>query len=68
MGEVAGLGGLGLGLFFLIVRLVLQTVPLPKNIPAAPYLKLVNRIIVFAFILALVGLGIYGTLQVTRRP
>jgi hypothetical protein len=69
VGEVAGIGGLVVGLFFLVVRLVVHKVPAPlrKNVPEKEFFQILNRIILYAFILALVGLLIYALLQINAR-
>lgn len=62
--EVAGIGGLGMGLFLLVVREVLKKVNPPDRPNIREFYKLLNRIIVFSFILAIVGLVIYAAIAV----
>lgn len=63
VGQVAGIGGLAIGLFLLIARNVLQVVPKPKGMSQDRFKSIVDRIILFAFILSVIGLGIYGFLK-----
>lgn len=60
MGKWAGLAGLALGLFLLIARYVVKKVPAPNKTPVKPYFKVIDRIILFAFVLSLIGLFIYA--------
>jgi hypothetical protein len=58
--EVGGIGGLGMGLFLLVVKEVLKKInPIPTP-DAISFFRILNRIIAFAFILALVGLIIFA--------
>src|ERR1700686_158537 len=59
-GQVAGIGGLSICLFLLIARYVLKTVPRPGLTPAKGYLKLIDRILLYAFVLSIAGLMIYA--------
>jgi hypothetical protein len=60
--EVAGIGGLGMGLFLLVVREVLKKVNPPDRPSAKQFYLLLNRIILFSFILAVLGLVIYAAI------
>lgn len=61
--EVAGIGGLAICLFALIARYVIKTVPPPGKTPAPSYFKLIDRIILYAFILSMMGLMIYALIK-----
>lgn len=66
-GQVAGIGGLAVCLFLLIARYVLKALPKPDKVPPAKYFRVIDRIILFAFVLSITGLLIYAILEVGRR-
>jgi hypothetical protein len=63
VGKIAGIGGLAIGSLLLIFRTVLKTVPPPKKVLAPAYFKMIDKIILYTFILALVGVGCYVFLE-----
>lgn len=63
VGQIAGIGGLAIGLFLLVARSVLKELPKPKGFSQDRFKSIVDKIIIFAFILSIIGLGIYGFLK-----
>jgi hypothetical protein len=70
LGQIAGIGGLAIGLFLLVARSVLKEIPKPEPFSGKDYPKIIkgyktviDRIILFAFILSIIGLGIYGLIK-----
>jgi hypothetical protein len=59
-GQVAGIGGLSICLFLLIARHILKAVPQPGSTPAKGYLKLIDKMLLYAFVLSMAGLMIYA--------
>jgi len=66
LGEVAGIGGLGLGLFYLIARLVLAKFGTVQSPPMKRFFQLLKMIIIFSFILAVLGLAVYLILELNH--
>jgi|ERR1041384_1207741 hypothetical protein len=64
--QVAGLAGLVIGMFLLIARTALKTLPRPTKVPAASFFRTIDKIILFSFILSLVGLITYLFLEVRK--
>lgn len=60
--EVAGIGGLGMGLFLLVVKEVMKKLNPPIKPSAVEFYRLLNRIIIFSFVLAVFGLIIYAAM------
>ena len=63
MGEIAGIGGLALGVFLLICKQIIAKVnwPIPTKEQA---FRLLNRMIVLAFILAVLGIAAWVVLAI----
>jgi hypothetical protein len=64
--KYAGLGGLGLVAFGLVARTALKNLPRPEAVLSEHFFRTVDRIILFAFILSLVGLVTYAVLEFRR--
>ncbi len=71
LGITAGLAGLGLGLFIVIARLVIDSLHHPDpttdrgiSIMIRGKLDLLNRIMRYAFALAVISIAIWAALQV----
>ncbi len=66
-GQIAGIGGIVVVILLLLYRQVLLTMKPPDNMPAEGYLKAINKIILFTFIVAIVGLVIYAVLSINEN-
>jgi hypothetical protein len=66
-GQVAGIGGLAFGLFLSIGRAVLKVLPTPKAFRGVSFFRTIDRIILYTFILAVIGVTCYAFLEMNRR-
>jgi hypothetical protein len=66
-GQIAGLGGLALAVLLIIYRQVLLSIKSPEKIPAKGYLETINRMILYVFIVALVGLVLFAILSISEK-
>jgi len=64
VGQIAGLGGLAFGIFLLLTKEVLKRVPPPKSMDRERYSKIINRVLLFTFLISLAGLSLYGILTI----
>ena len=62
--EIAGIGLLGIGLLLVVVRLLLPRLGKPEITPGRQFFETIDKIILFAFILGLVGVMTYAILLV----
>jgi len=66
-GQAAGIGGLGLGVFLIIIRTAFKTLPQPKTVGSSRFFATIDTMIRYTFILSLVGVVAYAVLEVNRR-
>jgi hypothetical protein len=66
-GQVAGIGGLALGLFLIVIRTAFKTLPQPKTVGSSRFFATIDTMIRYTFILSLVGVLAYAFLEVNRR-
>src|SRR5207248_8411597 len=65
--EILGISLLGIGVLLVIVRVLIPTLGRPDKVPARSFFETIDKIILFAFVLGLVGIMIYALLQVSDR-
>ncbi len=67
MGRIAGIAGIALAAYFLITRAVLARMPAPARVPFRRYFDVIDKIVLYAFVVALAGLVLYAILENGRR-
>jgi hypothetical protein len=65
--QVAGIGGLAIVLFLLVARAALKTLPPPKNVPSNHFFRTIDRLILYTFILSVIGIAVYALLGLTNH-
>lgn len=67
VGQIAGIGGLVVLIFAFIVREVLRKVPPPPGVTERPFMSMINRIILFSFIITIIGMLIFLILTLVQQ-
>ena len=66
-GQVAGIGGLTVAVFLLLAKQVLRAAPKPDKLTQQRYAAIINKILLYSFIIAIAGLLIYAFLEVLNQ-